>query len=57
MIRILDKKYTVFGKVTSGMEVIDAIEQEPVGENDKPLNEIKILDVTVTSNPIADMES
>ena len=53
----MDKKYTVFGKVTKGLEILDIIEQEPVDSQDKPLNEIKILDVTVTRNPIADMES
>jgi cyclophilin family peptidyl-prolyl cis-trans isomerase len=53
----LDKKYTVFGKVTSGLEVLDQIEQEPVDDTDKPLNKIRIIDVTVTSNPVADMEN
>ena len=53
----MDKKYTVFGKVTGGIEVLDKIEQEPVGEDDRPLNDIRILEVTVTRNPIADMES
>lgn len=55
--RILDKKYTVFGKVTGGHDVLTKIENEPVNENDQPLNQIKILDVTVTANPIADMEA
>lgn len=55
--RVLDQKYTVFGRVIAGLEVLERIEQEPVDDSDKPLNEIRIVDVTVTSNPVADMEN
>ena len=47
----------MFGRVTNGLDVLEKIENEPVNEDDKPLNEIKILDVTVTNNPIADLEA
>jgi peptidyl-prolyl cis-trans isomerase B (cyclophilin B) len=32
----LDGKHTVFGRVTAGMEAVDAIEGLPTGRNDKP---------------------
>ena len=35
----LDGKHTVFGRVTSGMEAVDAIEQSPTGARDKPLED------------------
>jgi peptidyl-prolyl cis-trans isomerase B (cyclophilin B) len=33
----LDGKHTVFGRVTDGMDAVDAIEQTPTGAGDKPL--------------------
>jgi peptidyl-prolyl cis-trans isomerase B (cyclophilin B) len=33
----LDGKHTVFGRVTGGMETVDAIEAEPTGPQDRPL--------------------
>jgi cyclophilin family peptidyl-prolyl cis-trans isomerase len=38
----LDGKHTVFGKVTSGMEVVDVIEQAETDPRDKPLEEMRI---------------
>jgi len=38
----LDGKHVVFGKVVSGMEVVTAIENNPVGRGDKPIKEVKI---------------
>ncbi len=38
----LDGKHTVFGKVTSGMEAVDAIENTPTGARDKPLDDAVI---------------
>jgi cyclophilin family peptidyl-prolyl cis-trans isomerase len=32
----LDGKHTVFGRVTGGMEVVDAIEASPTGPGDRP---------------------
>jgi peptidyl-prolyl cis-trans isomerase B (cyclophilin B) len=32
----LDGKHTVFGRVTGGMEAVDAIEAEPTGPGDRP---------------------
>ena len=50
----LDKKYPVFGKVIDGFEALDLMEREPVDQNDKPLNTIKINKVTIHANPIAE---
>ena len=33
----LDGKHTVFGKVTDGMDAVDAIEAAPTGPGDKPV--------------------
>jgi len=33
----LDGKHTVFGRVSSGMEVVDAIEGSPTGAGDRPV--------------------
>ena len=35
----LDGKHTVFGRVTSGMEVVDAIEGQPTRGGDKPVED------------------
>src|SRR5213080_4834728 len=38
----LDGKHTVFGKVVSGMETVDAIEGQPTDSRDKPVEDAKI---------------
>jgi cyclophilin family peptidyl-prolyl cis-trans isomerase len=38
----LDGKHTVFGQVTAGMDAVDAIEGQPAGANDRPLDPPKI---------------
>ena len=42
----LDRRYTVFGQVLRGMEVVDKIAAVPRDENDNPLDPIRIT-VTV----------
>jgi peptidyl-prolyl cis-trans isomerase B (cyclophilin B) len=43
----LDGKHTVFGKVTSGMDVVDAIERTATDSRDKPLEEMRIESITL----------
>ena len=49
----LDGQYAAFGKVTSGMEVVDAIAKTPTGRNDRPIEEQKIASITVEVNGAA----
>ncbi len=44
----LDREYTVFGQVTDGMEVADKIVNLPRDGNDCPLQEAKMLQVTIS---------
>ena len=48
----LPKDYVIFGKVTSGMDVVDTIAESPVqanfsGERSTPITPIKILTIDV----------
>lgn len=38
----LDYKHTVFGQVIEGMDIVDKIAATKVGENDKPVTDVKI---------------
>ena len=43
----LDGKHSVFGRVTSGYEVVSKIENVKVNKLDKPYDDIKILQIDV----------
>jgi len=43
----LDDKHTVFGKIVSGMDVVQAIEATPTGPNDRPVSPIIINSITL----------
>jgi len=48
----LPKNYVIFGKVTAGMDVVDAIAESPVqpsfsGENSTPVTPVKIISIDV----------
>ncbi|MBK6344884.1 MAG: peptidylprolyl isomerase [Bacteroidales bacterium] len=50
----LDGKYTVFGEVVNGMEIVDAIAAGETDKNDRPLNDIRMFVKIITrkkSNP------
>ena len=46
----LDGQYAAFGKVTSGMEVVDAIAKVRTGRNDRPMEDQKIASITVDTH-------
>ena len=46
----LDGQYAAFGKVTSGMEVVDAIASTRTGMQDRPITEQKIASITVDTH-------
>lgn len=43
----LDGKYTVFGEVLEGLDVLDAISNQPTDSNDFPLAKIVIKSITI----------
>ncbi len=45
--RHLDGQYTVFGKVTKGMEVVDKIADVPTQNNDFPVKPVQIIKIEV----------
>ena len=40
-------KHTVFGRVRQGMDILDAIGTTPVGEQDRPFEEVQLIQITV----------
>ena len=43
----LDGAYTVFGYVTEGLEVVEAIQKVATDENDRPTEDIRIISATI----------
>ncbi|GFE54130.1 peptidylprolyl isomerase domain-containing protein [Babesia ovis] len=41
----LDGKHTVFGRVISGTDIVQAIERVPTNSDDKPLTDVKIINI------------
>ena len=50
--RHLDGQYAAFGKVTSGIEVVDAIAKVKTNFQDRPLEEQKIASITVDTKGV-----
>lgn len=50
----LDLKYTLFGKVIDGFDILDELEKLPVNPKTyKPLTDTKLNSVTIHANPMA----
>jgi len=47
----MDGKFTIFGRVTKGMDVVRAINKRPVGEFDRPTQPVVIRTVTIQAIP------
>jgi cyclophilin family peptidyl-prolyl cis-trans isomerase len=47
----LPPSYTIFGRVTDGLEVVDAIATTQTDRNDRPASEVKIDSVTIEGSP------
>ena len=47
----LDGKHTVFGRVTAGMEAVDAIEGQPTGAGDRPVEDSVIERIELEPGP------
>jgi cyclophilin family peptidyl-prolyl cis-trans isomerase len=46
----LPNAYTIFGEVTDGLDVVDAIAQNPTGPQDRPIEPVTINSVTITES-------
>ena len=46
----LDGQYAAFGKVTSGLDIVDAIATTKTGMQDRPIEEQKIASITVDTH-------
>ena len=44
----LPPSYTIFGKLTAGEEIVDAIATAPTGSQDRPLQPVSITSITIT---------
>jgi peptidyl-prolyl cis-trans isomerase B (cyclophilin B) len=52
----LDGSYAAFGKVTAGMDIVDKIAESPTGQNDRPLEEIKIKTISIDGPELPEPE-
>jgi cyclophilin family peptidyl-prolyl cis-trans isomerase len=43
----LDDRHAVFGKVVAGMDVVETIGAVKTGRNDRPVEDVRIVDITI----------
>jgi cyclophilin family peptidyl-prolyl cis-trans isomerase len=46
----LPNAYTIFGEVTDGMDVVDAIATAPTGAQDRPVDPVTITGIEITES-------
>ncbi|HPD65337.1 MAG TPA: peptidylprolyl isomerase [Bacteroidia bacterium] len=56
-VHYLDKNYTVFGIVVSGMNVVETIAQQPVNSSNRPLTNIYMQKVTIENFSAAELKN
>jgi peptidyl-prolyl cis-trans isomerase A (cyclophilin A) len=47
----LNRKHTIFGEVTRGSEIVDAISKLPTGQQDRPRTDVVINEVAIETRP------
>ncbi|EFC43348.1 predicted protein, partial [Naegleria gruberi] len=50
----LDNKHTVFGKLVGGLKLLQKIENIPVDDEDKPLEDVQIENISIFYNPFTE---
>jgi peptidyl-prolyl cis-trans isomerase-like protein 2 len=52
----LDRKHTIFGRVVGGMEVLSKLENSPVDDSDRPIEDLVMQDVVVFVDPFEEFQ-
>ncbi|KJZ76053.1 Peptidyl-prolyl cis-trans isomerase-like 2 [Hirsutella minnesotensis 3608] len=53
----LDRKHTIFGRISSGLDVLSKMEAVPTDGSDRPLNKIVIKDLVVLIDPFEEFQA
>jgi cyclophilin family peptidyl-prolyl cis-trans isomerase len=46
----LPPAYALFGKITKGLDILDAMEKVPTGPGDRPITDLVIKSVTIAES-------